>query len=142
MAQKPLSQEEVKEKFMEFKIVQQHIEHISEQAEVMAQQHTELELSKHAVEEVEKAPLHQEMLAPLANGIFVQGELKNTKKLIVNVGSNVTVERTSAEVIGLLEQQERKLLLKMAEVQEVMQQLQAHAQALFEQIKDHVDDDG
>ncbi len=141
MTQKMLTEEEVKQKFMEFQILQKHMEHLSEQAEAMSQQQMELEISKNAVQEIGKATINQELLAPVANGIFIKGELKDTTKLIVNVGSNVTVERTVDEVLVLLEEQEQKIMAKMAEAQEILEQLQAQAMALFEQIKDYVSDD-
>ena len=141
MAQKTLTEEQVKAKFQEFQILQKHIEHLSEQAEAMSQQHMELEISKAAVQEIGNATVNQELLAPVANGIFIKGELKDTQKLVVNVGSDVTVERTVDEVVVLLEEQERKIMAKMGEAQEILEQLQAQAMALFEQIKDYVSDD-
>ncbi|HLC70421.1 MAG TPA: hypothetical protein VJI32_00305, partial [Candidatus Nanoarchaeia archaeon] len=91
-----------------------------------------------AIKELEKTPLQTEFLAPLANGIFVKGELKNNSNLIVNVGSNVTLERTPKEVIELLHKQRVEVVERTAEAEAIVEQLSAYAMKLYKEVEKHV----
>ncbi len=132
------TESEIKEKYMEFQMIQQHMQQITEHIEQMNQQALELEISANAIKELEKTDIHTEFLAPLANGIFVKGELKENAKLIINVGSDVTVERTPAEVIALLHHQKQEVVEKTSEAQAVMQELQQYAMRLYKEVEKQV----
>ncbi len=132
------SEDEIKEKYLEFQTIQQQLQQLTEHVEQMNQQAAELEMSINAVKELEKTPLHNEFLAPLANGIFVQGELKNNSNLIVNVGSNVTVERTPQEVIELLHKQRVEVVQQTEQAEAVVEQLSAYALKLYKEVEKHV----
>ena len=132
------SEEEIKEKYMEFQTIQQQLQQLTEHVEQMNQQAAELEISINAIKELEKTPLNNEFLAPLANGIFVKGELKNNSNLIVNVGSNVTVERTPKEVIELLHKQRVEVVERTTEAEAIVEQLSAYAMKLYKEVEKHV----
>ena len=104
----------------------------------MNQQAAELEISINAINELEKTPIDNEFLAPIANGIFVKGELKENSKLIINVGSNVTVERTPQEVIELLHKQRIEVVEQTAQAEAVVEQLSEYAMKLYKEVEKHV----
>src|SRR3989344_2380159 len=130
--------EEAQEKYMEFRLVQQQLQQLTGHVEQINQQAAELEISINAIKELEKTPLQTEFLAPLANGIFVKGELKNNSNLIVNVGSNVTLERTPKEVIELLHKQRVEVVERTAEAEAIVEQLSAYAMKLYKEVEKHV----
>ncbi len=132
------SEAEAKEKYMEFQLVQQQLQQLTEHVEQMNQQQAELEISINAIQEIEKTPLKNEFLAPLANGIFVKGELKENSKLIINVGSNVTVERTPSEVIELLHKQRVEVVEQTAQAEAVVEQLSNYALKLYKEVEKQV----
>jgi prefoldin alpha subunit len=51
----------------------------------------------------------KEILAPIANGIYVEAELKN-KELLVNVGSDIVVKKSVKEAIEIIDAQEIDVL--------------------------------
>lgn len=132
------SEEEIKEKYLEFQQVQQQLQQLTEHVEQMNQQAAELEISINAIREIEKTPLNNEFLAPLANGIFVKGELKENSRLIINVGSNVTVERTPSEVIELLQKQRKEVMEQTAQAEAVVEQLSNYALKLYKEVEKQV----
>lgn len=132
------SEAEIKEKYLEFQTIQQQLQQLTEHVEQMNQQAAELEISINAIKEWEKTPLKNEFLAPLANGIFVKGELKENSRLIINVGSNVTVERTPQEVIELLHTQRVEVVERTAEAEAVVEQLSTYALKLYKEVEKHV----
>jgi prefoldin alpha subunit len=135
---KDTSEEEIREKFTEFQTLQKHIEHLNEQVEAMNQQGMELQISKNAIEEAGKTDKGTEVLAPIANGIFIKTKLEENEKFIVNVGYDVTVEKSGKEVISLLEEQEGKIVKKISEASEILKNLQTRAAAIFKEVEEHV----
>lgn len=135
------SGEHAQEKYLEFQLVQQQLQQLTEHVEQMNQQSAELEISINAIQEIEKTPLNNEFLAPLANGIFVKGELKDNSTLIVNVGSNVTVEKTPQEVIKLLHTQRIEVVEKTAQAEAVVEQLSNYALKLYKEVEKQVQEE-
>jgi len=122
------------EKYMQFQMLQQHIEKINEHLEVLNQRQAELDISQNAVAEIGKTAVGNEILVPLADGIFVKAKLLDNQRLIINVGADTTVEHSVEHVVGLLEQQQQEMIERIAEVEEVQAQLQSQVTALYQQI--------
>jgi prefoldin alpha subunit len=128
-------QEQLQQKFLQFQMFQQQIEQINQHLEMLTQQSAELEISINAVKEIGQTKVDQEILAPIAGGIFLQAQLKDNQKLIVNVGSGITVEKTNLQVIELLQQQQAELMQKIIETDSVLQQLSAQAMKIYQEVQ-------
>lgn len=53
----------------------------------------------------------KEVLAPIANGVYVEANLKN-KDLFVNIGSGVVVKKSVNQTIEILDRQEKEVLVE------------------------------
>lgn len=133
---KMAEEENWKEKYMEFQMLQQHSEKINEHVEMLNEKLGELEISINAVKELGDTKESTEILAPIANGIFFKASIKDAKNLIVNVGSDTTVERTNSEVILLLEAQQDDLREKLVEAEHVMQEIHKKMVKIYELINE------
>ncbi len=131
-------EKEIQEKYMQFQYLQQQLDQISQHLEMLNQQNADLDISINAVAELGKTKIDNELLAPIADGIFLKGELKDNKKLIINVGMNTTVERTVPEVVKLLENQKSQLQLRLIEVEAVRQELASQTMKLYKEIEGKV----
>ncbi len=131
-----MTEENWKEKLMEFQMLQQQAEQIAEHIQMLQQKQAELDISINAVKELGSTEAGTEVLAPIANGIFFKADLKDNQKLIVNVGSDTTVEKTVDEVVGLLEKQQEKMKEKVAEAEQVMEQVHGKLTAIYEIVKE------
>lgn len=132
------SEEELKQKFMVFRMLQQKIEEINQHLELLHQHNTELEESKNALREFAASEAGSDVLAPIAGGVFVKTTLKEVKTLLVNVGGNTVVEKTVSEVIALLEQQEKDMIKNVVEAQQLSEQLQQQARHIYKEVEDYV----
>ncbi len=132
------NEEQIQQKYMQFQMVQQQLEQISQHLEMLNQQFSELDISINAVKELEKTKVNNELLAPIANGIFLKAELKDNQKLIVNVGSNTTVEKTIPEVVKLLEDQKEDLGKRMVEADTLLQEMSTQAMKLYQEVEEEV----
>lgn len=89
---------ELKELDEEIKKLNTHLEHVDEQL-------AELNSSKLIVNKFTELKKGDELRVPITSGIYMKAELTDIKQLMVNVGSNVTVEKTPADVIKILDNQ-------------------------------------
>lgn len=133
-----MASDQLQQKYQQFQLFQQQIEQISQHLELLHQQQGELENSIEALQVLEKTPKNRELLAPIADGIFFQAELKDTQKLVVNVGSNVAVEKTIPQVVELLEQQQQDITERLVEAESILQQFTAQAKKLYQELQKHV----
>ncbi len=129
-------EEAIQQKYMEFQYFQQQIEQVNHHLEMLAEQNAEIDLSISAVQELEKTKVDNEVLAPIANGIFLKAGLKDNQKLIVNVGSNTTVEKTIPETVKLLEKQKEEINKNIFEADNFLQQISAQAMKIFQQVEE------
>ena len=134
----PSHEEQIRQKYARFQQLQQHIEQISAQVEQMNQQQEELEISKNAVAELGNTAPDEEILAPIANGIFVKAKLMDTQRFVINVGSNVTVEKSVSEVVDLLQKEQEKMTARITEASAILEQLSEQALRIYKEVEKHV----
>lgn len=108
-------------------------EHMIQQLTVQASQFQEyidrlekslmdLEALKVTVEEVAKLKKGVAIHAPVANGIFVEATLEDSKHLLVNVGEGIVLKKTIPQTIKLLEKQEKEIQKAKDEVEVKIQE--------------------
>lgn len=83
----------------------------------------ELENTREGLKEYEKLKGDEEILAPVAQGIFVKAKITNSKKVTVNVGNNVMAVKTIPGALKLLEKQEEEMKLTRADAEKKMNEL-------------------
>ncbi|MBS3165919.1 prefoldin subunit alpha [Candidatus Woesearchaeota archaeon] len=132
-----LNEEQMKEKYKEFQYIQKQIEQVSEHIEMLNQQRGELDATISAMNDLVLVEPNSEILAPIANGIFIKGTITD-KKLVVNVGADTTVERTIPEVITLLEKQKEEITENTVNTEKIMHELTQHAMTIFRDVEENV----
>ncbi len=130
-----MEEQEIQQKFMQFQQLQQHIEQITEHIQKLNQQNMEIQESITALQEYSKVEDGREVLAPIANGIFVKAKAEGGEKLLVNVGANTVVEKTVEQVVGLLEEQQKKALTKIGEAENLVEGFQKQTMEIYEEIQ-------
>lgn len=81
------------------------VEQMQKIIESIESQLNEVSAIKESLEDFKRLEGKEEVLFPIANGIFVSGRLVNDKKLRMNVGNNVVVEKTVDEALELMQRQ-------------------------------------
>ena len=131
-----VNEEQIQQKYMQFQAMQQQLEQISQHLELLNQQNDELDISINAVKELGNTKVDNELLAPIADGIFFKGVLKDNQKLVVNVGSDTTVEKSIPEVVKLLEDQKKDVSKRMMEADSMMQDMSLQAMQLYQEVEE------
>ena len=128
----------VEDKYMQFQQLQQQLVQIAEFVERLRQQQKEIETSIEALKELKETRINTEILAPIANGIFLKAELKDNAVLIVNIGAEVAAEKTIPEVVVLLEEQKERIAGNISEAENVLEQLYAQGVKISQEVESEV----
>lgn len=119
------------EKYVEFQMLQQQLEKIGEHVSLLQQQEAELDISQKAITEFGKTSLQNEILVPIADGIFFKAELLENQNFLVHVGSDTVVEHRAENVLKLLEKQQEEIKLRRGEAEIIMQQVQEQMAEIY-----------
>jgi len=89
--------------------LQQGLKQVQQQLQLLQQQKLELEQMVDTLQELKKTNTPHEILVPLGAGVFIKTNIKDTKTVILNVGSNIAVEKTVEDALALVEKQGKEL---------------------------------
>lgn len=133
---KQLTEEELHQMYLHFKMLQEQIEQLTQQAEMLNQQNEEMDMTKHTIDELAKTSSPAEVLVPIADGIYVKANIKDTQNLIINVGADTVVEKTIPQAKKMVEEQKKRITLKNIEVQAILQGMQQQAMGIYKEIQE------
>ena len=133
------AKERLNEKYILYQVLSQNIESMKQQMEMVEQQLIELKSTSMSIDDIEKMGESNEIFLPLGSGCFGKGSITDAKKVLVNVGAGVFVNKdiksakSSVEAIfnelekaGIeLEEQMKRAL---NQINEIASEIQAAAQ--------------
>lgn len=120
-----VDKEKLQEKYLEFQMLSQQLQQLQQNIESLEKHIVDLSTLKESLDNISKVKPGEESLMPLGNGVFIKGEIKETQNVIMNVGSDVFVERTVVEAIETVEKQLGEVNILFTNMQE--EALQTHS---------------
>ncbi|MFT4310825.1 MAG: prefoldin subunit alpha [Candidatus Woesearchaeota archaeon] len=126
--------EQAKQKFVEFKMVEQKVEQVTQQLDQLEQQRQSLQNTLHALQELPSITPQQEVLIPLASGIYVKGQIHQTDSLLVQLGASVTAQKTREETMALVTQQQEQLDTLEQQLTDFLMELSQKADDIHKQM--------
>ena len=111
------------ELYMEVKALDEQIKSMNAHLERIDEQIAELNSNKIVLNKFSDLKVGDELKVPITSGVYINAELKNTKKLLVNVGSGMTVEKTAEQVVKILDSQLTELVKYREQVVNQMKSL-------------------
>ena len=97
--------EDNQELMIELKTLDEELKKLNTHLDNMDNQMGELEISKQIINKFSELNKGDELRVPLTSGIYVKAQILDTKNLMINVGSNITVEKTPKQVTKILDGQ-------------------------------------
>lgn len=128
--------EKLQESQMKLQFLHQQIKETEKQSQLMNNQMMELTLSNQYLDDFEKLKPGTEILVPINQGMYAKAELKETKKLTVNIGANVSVQKNISDTKKLLENQIVEIKNIQNNLVENLQKLASQAASVEKEIKD------
>ena len=117
-----------REQMFEAEMIHQQLESLQEYLARVGKQITEVHQLKEALEQFRKVKQGDELLVPLAAGVFMKAIATEDSTLQVNVGKGVVVPKTIEGVHTMLDEQ-------LAEMQQYEQQLQQQFEQLLARLR-------
>jgi prefoldin alpha subunit len=111
-----------KDAYQQMQILDYQIKQLQKVVESIDTQLMEISNTIDALREFEKLNSHDEILFPIANGIFAKGKLSDNKILKINIGSNVSIDKNAADTIKMMETQAKDIESYKVEVMAQLQQ--------------------
>ena len=108
-ANKEDAERKLQEKFVEYQMVQQQVGQVQKKIEQLREQKGSIEGLQQNLNDLKGVEKGSEILVPVCSGIFAKASLLESNELLVNVGNNVVVGRTLAEVKDMLSKQSSEI---------------------------------
>jgi len=133
-----MNEQNLKEAYMEYQMIEQQTKQFHRQLEAVAQQLMEMNSTIISLEEFGKLKPQKEIFVPINSGIFAKARLENAEELLVNVGAGIVVAKDipstkkiiSAQVEELKQVQKRmieeleSLASKAAQIEKIIEAAQ------------------
>jgi len=103
-----MEKEEIQSKIMEMNMLENRLKQLDQQLGMIEQQILEDEKLEENLKDL-KNKEKSEAVLPLGGGIFVQGSVEKTDKVLVNIGSKILVEKSVDEAGEILGKRRQKL---------------------------------
>jgi len=105
MEEKDEKKEKAQQKYAELQMIAAQMKQLQEQLEVLDNQSKDNLKIQANLEELQQVKEDTEIKAPIAPGIFIKAQIKEPGKVLVNVGGNTLVPKTTEDAKKLLETQ-------------------------------------
>jgi prefoldin alpha subunit len=97
------------DKYQQMQILDYQIKQLQKVMESIDTQLLEMSSTTDALKDFVRLKMNDEILFPVANGIFAKGKLSDNKLLRINIGSNVVVEKSVSDTILMMETQAKEI---------------------------------
>ncbi|MEM4358209.1 MAG: prefoldin subunit alpha [Candidatus Pacearchaeota archaeon] len=124
----------IQERGLQLLALDQELRRIEEQYAILEQNIISLELTKQNLNEVKKIK-DKEILANLAEGIFVMAKALENDKVLINVGKNVILEKSSEDAKKIIEARIEELSMLKTILSNEAQKILNEIKIIEEEIK-------
>lgn len=99
----------LKEKYTEFQMLEQTLSHMNQRKSTIENQLNEFLSLQESLDNLKESDNNSPMYSPLGSGVFIKSEVKDTNNVLVNIGSNIAVERSVEDSKKLIDKQTSEL---------------------------------
>ena len=117
----------LRNKYMEFQMLEQAINHLQQKKVTVEKQMVEFTSLKENLESILKTKVGSSMNTPIGSGIFLKSELKDNTSVLVNIGSNVVIEKPIKESSELVDKQ-------LVELNKILTQLDGEIEESYQKL--------
>ena len=127
MAQREKAEEELRRLSMEMRYLEQTADALQQRISMVNAALTDINYANMTLDGIEKEKENSEMLIPIGGSSYVKAKIADTNKVIIGLGSGVSIEKTLPEAKAILKE-------RLDELQKTMQS----AQQQFSQVAERI----
>ena len=128
-------EERLQKLYVEFQVMSNTISQLEKQNNVLENQLMELMVTHKSIEEIKDVKAGTDILVPISSGIYARAELKTTDNFVVNVGSNIVLNKDIGTTKKLIESQIDEIKKMQETLVKELQENTSNAALLEEEIK-------
>ena len=125
---------ELQEKIITYRILESRIDALLKQREIIVSKLMELQTTLASMEEIEKDG--EEILFPLGSEAYSFGKITNKKKMIVEIGARVALEKNVDEAREILNERKSEMENALNALQKDIMQISSGLEILGPEIKE------
>lgn len=103
MGSRPRAEQEMERLIAEISILEQTAEAVRQRLNLVESNRIEYQSTYEAINALKKEKPGVEALIPIGSGSYVRGRIMDVEKILVNIGSNVYVEKELDEALKIIE---------------------------------------
>lgn len=130
-------EKELQRKYIEFQLLNQHIKKIDQQLAELGQQLTGLLILKDGLGDLKKTT-SKDLFVSLGPGVFLEATLKDTERVLVNVGSNILVKKLAENTKEMISGQIDEMRELIQKIEQEMETEKTQLEALQKELKDSI----
>lgn len=97
--------EEFQKKYTEYSVYKSQVDALANEIAIINTTLNNLSAAKTTIENVNKLTEKQEILVPIGGNAFLKATIDDTKNVLLNIGSNVIVNKSIADALQVIEKQ-------------------------------------
>jgi prefoldin alpha subunit len=129
-------EQKIQELYVEFQMLTQHLKQLQQQQQLLSQQMAEMALSAQSLEELAQIKEGSELLVPVSSGMFAKAKILDGQNVIINIGSDIAVSKTTGEAQQLMVKQLKESELLHQKISAQVDKFQRKAVSLQSQLKE------
>lgn len=111
-----MDEKELQQKLIQVELLKEQTKQLRSQQVNFTNQLAELENTRISLSELKNTKEGNDILIPMGGGVYTSGKLGNIKKVLVDVGAGVALNKNIAETTKYLEKQQMNLTEAMKKV--------------------------
>jgi prefoldin alpha subunit len=118
LAVRPKDEEELRKLSIEMRFLEQTAETLQQRMQMLNAAITDLTYANMTLDGIEKEKENAELLVPIGGSSYIKVKLTESNKVVVGLGSGVSVEKTLAEAKGIVKERLGELEKTMVSAQQ------------------------
>lgn len=117
------NEEELRDKALQFQLMQTNVEILQERESMLAQKLEELHRTKLAIEELGLTKKNDAFI-PIGSGNFILGKITDLDNILIGIGSSLAIKRNRKDALGIVDD-------RMEELEKELKDISSHGQDLL-----------
>lgn len=118
-----MPKEKLQEKYVLYQLLNQNLESLKQQIQLVEQQFIEVKSTLMSVDDLKGVSGKNEIFLPLGSGCYGKGKVTENRKILVNVGAGIFINKKSVSVESFLEERVKELEKAGEEIQTQMERI-------------------
>lgn len=134
-----MNEEQARQYYIKIKTLREHAQKLTNQINQLDNQTVQIREMIKAVTDVQDVPEGSDILAQVTQGVMIEAISKPVEKVFLNVGAGTVVEKSPADAIELLEEQQRELAEFRKNLIAQRKDVNAQAQKIEQEVEESID---